>query len=93
MDLQSLTLSQWGMIAAAIAAILGINFLDMKAISAWWNKPKNDAMPSVPAVVDEDALDLAAYRRLQARFERLKCKEGQAAMVTAGQHFLHTEGH
>lgn len=41
---------------------------------------------------DEEYLDMLALHRLEARFERLKCKDGQDAMKTAGSHFFHKQG-
>lgn len=43
--------------------------------------------------VDDDTQDFQALTRLQKRFVRLKCPEGQAALQTAMSHFFHgTEG-
>lgn len=71
----------------------------------WWDKilagikkmgSRTSTTPPIttdkPGPLDEDALDLIAFRRLQARYTRLGCKEGIAAMETAGQHFLHGTG-
>lgn len=38
---------------------------------------------------DDDAKDFAALTRLQKRFARLKCPEGQAALQTCMTHFFH----
>ncbi|MCX7670649.1 MAG: hypothetical protein N2439_11325 [Anaerolineae bacterium] len=40
----------------------------------------------------EDAEDFAAARRLKQRFDRLRCPEGQQAVVTIMQHFWHDCG-
>ncbi len=39
--------------------------------------------------IDEDTLDFQALKRLQARFRRQNCKEGQAAVDTCSAHFFH----
>jgi len=82
--LQSLTPIQWGIIAAAIVAVVGLNW---QTIAKFIPKPS----PAVVAVdsSDPDVLDLAAAKRLTARFERLNCPEGKAAMKTALAHFFH----
>jgi hypothetical protein len=41
----------------------------------------------------EDAKDMAALKRLKARFAKLGCKDGQAAMVTVAHHFFHEGAH
>jgi hypothetical protein len=48
----------------------------------------------VPAVVpdDPDYLDLQAAKRLKARYVRLGCKEGQAAMQVCMTHFFTEHG-
>jgi hypothetical protein len=48
------------------------------------------ATPS--AGIDDDTLDFQALKRLQARFERNKCKDGKAAVDTCLSHFFHVEG-
>jgi hypothetical protein len=46
-------------------------------------------LPSFAApAVDDDVADLAAVKRLQARFERLNCPEGKAAVKTCLAHFF-----
>ena len=49
---------------------------------------------STPAAVaaNDNAQDFAALERLQARFERNKCKEGLAAVDVCLTHFFHREG-
>lgn len=42
--------------------------------------------------IDDDTLDFQALKRLQARFERNKCKDGKAAVDTCLSHFFHVEG-
>lgn len=42
--------------------------------------------------VDADVLDLQAVKRIQARFIRLNCERGKAAVQTCLDHFFHAAG-
>jgi hypothetical protein len=42
------------------------------------------------APADDDVADLAAAKRLAARFERTKCPEGKAAVNVCLEHFFHS---
>lgn len=74
-------------IALIGSAAFGLAFIVYAAwpyLPAWPSKT-----PVVPVETDPDALDVAAMKRLQARFKRLNCPEGTAAMMTVGTHFFH----
>ena len=43
---------------------------------------------SITAIEDENYLDMQAFYRLEARFDRANCKPGQDAMKQVAQHFL-----
>lgn len=93
MNWQFLT-DYWRQITAGIAALAG-------GVMVWkgdqlvpWLKSiwsyLTDSKPVAPVVVeDDDGLDVKAFKRLQARFTRLKCPEGTTAMQVVGQHFFH----
>lgn len=72
-------------LAAIGSAAFGLAFI---VYLAWPYLPKWTP-PAVAVETDPDALDVAAMKRLQARFKRLNCPEGTAAMVTVGSHFFH----
>lgn len=55
----------------------------LQGVSWAWPAAKGTVAP-----VDQDGIDLAAFKTLKARMVRLKCKEGQAALDTVGHHFL-----
>jgi hypothetical protein len=40
---------------------------------------------------DDEYQDMLALHRLESRFERLGCPEGQGAMKTVGEHFFHKD--
>jgi hypothetical protein len=42
------------------------------------------------APADDDVADLAAAKRLAARFERTNCPEGKAAVKVCLEHFFHS---
>lgn len=85
-----LSVLQWIVIGVAAVVLL---LIWGKPLLAWLGSFKLPAAAQDDAPkLDDDALDLQAFRRLQARFVRLKCKEGQDAMETAGTHFLHGVG-
>lgn len=48
--------------------------------------------PKVAAATDDDSQDFLALKRLRARFDRLKCKDGTKAVDVCLQHFFHSEG-
>lgn len=87
--LSLLSPGQWIIVGIAVVALLVINW---PTVSGLFGRFK---LPSIgtAAAGNEDAKDLEAFNRLVKRYERLGCKEGLAAMKTAGEHFLHTEGH
>ena len=82
-------LAHWQIVAAAIAAVVGLplvlgkNPLDLLG----------SACSALGLGTDTDAEDMKAFRRLEARFVRTKCKEGQDALKVVATHFLsdHTE--
>ena len=45
-----------------------------------------------PVVGDQDMADLAALKVVHARYERMKCTEGQAAVTVLFAHFFHDIG-
>ena len=79
----------WGLIAAAGVALLliwkGGDFM------TWATTKKAPATPGVDST-DPDVLDMLALKRLTARYTRLHCPEGTAAMQTASMHFFHGTG-
>ena len=80
--LQSLTPIQWGIIAAAIVAVVGLNW---QTIAKFIPKPS----PAVVAVDSSDP-DVAALRALKVLHVHYKgCPEGEAALKVLGTHFLH----
>lgn len=93
-------IDHWNVVAGVGLALLILFSGPITSGAKWaWSK-----MPSIFSSIrgeietnvstdDVDSLDLQAFKRLVARYERLGCKEGQEAMKVAGQHFLHTEGH
>lgn len=74
-----------------VAIVAGIGF------AAWQFWPSLSAIPgkfkwpATPAMTDEDddVADFKALRRLRARFERLKSKDGLEACATCLAHFDH----
>lgn len=48
----------------------------------------DDDVDDEPAADEIDVLDMAALRRLQRRFERLGCQDGQAAIETCAREFF-----
>lgn len=52
-------------------------------------RPSGTAVPAVASV--DNAKDFEALERLQARFERNRCKEGLAAVDVCLTHFFHRE--
>jgi hypothetical protein len=50
--------------------------------------PAPASPPAVAALTDENYLDMQAFYRLEARFDRANCKPGQDAMKQVAQHFL-----
>lgn len=71
---------QWGIALAAIAAVAGINIP--------WGKLKLPALGGGES--DPDAADLAALKRLNARYK--DCPEGKAALKVLATHFLDDSG-
>ena len=57
----------------------------------WATTPKAPITPGVDST-DPDVLDMLALKRLTARYTRLHCPEGTAAMQTASMHFFHGTG-
>ena len=78
-------MTNWQVVAAIIAAIFGVPLAAGKNPLTVYGVMLG--MASTP--VDDDAADVAAMKRLQARFARLKCPEGTAALQVVGQHFFH----
>src|SRR4029079_11100105 len=74
-----LVVNGWPVVSWAISAVRNIKL------------PAAVATASAP-VGDDEFQDMLALHRLEARFERLKCAAGQAAMKTAGEHFFHKQG-
>lgn len=76
--------------AAYVAILLGS--------SAWFayeNRAKLSGwLPSIGSKVaaDDDVADLQAIKRIQARFIRLNCERGKAAVQTCLDHFFHAAG-
>jgi hypothetical protein len=70
---------QWGIVAAAIAAVAGINV-------PWGSLP----LPSFGFSTDPDSADLAALKRLNVRYK--DCPEGKAALKVLATHFLDHSG-
>jgi hypothetical protein len=83
--LQQITPLQWG-IGLALLAFLAFVWRD-KFAGLW---PKSS--PDVPVSSDPDVADLAAAKRLQARFEKHNCPEGLAAVKVCLQHFFDHAG-
>ena len=81
-------MSNWQVIAALFAAIFGVPLAAGKNPLTVYGGMLG--MNSAP--VDDDAADMLAFRRLEARFVRTKCKEGQDALKVVAMHFLHSEG-
>jgi hypothetical protein len=81
--------SHWNIIAAAaiVLAMFGVPIFRVGYAASSWVASKIPAATAAEPVTD-DASDLAAFHRLTRRFERMKCKEGMAAMKVAGTHFL-----
>lgn len=73
-------------VLAAIGAVLAALFGPTV-----WGKIKPFLPGSTPAPpADDDVADMLAAKRLAARFERLNCPEGKAAVQTMLTHFFHT---
>ena len=81
-------------VVALIVAYFGVDYIGLipAAFGKLWSFVPG--LPKIPVTspVDEDALDLESYKRLMARYVRLNCPEGIAAMEQAGHHFLHGVG-
>ena len=71
-------------IAAAGAVLAAFAPNIWAKVKAFWPTAK----PDEPAA-DDDVADMLAAKRLAARFERLNCPEGKAAVQTMLQHFFH----
>ena len=80
-------MAHWQVVAALIAAIFGVPLAAGKNPLTLYGGMLG--VNSATAAVDDDAADVAAMKRLQARFARLKCPEGTAALQVVGQHFFH----
>ena len=84
-------LANWQIVGAIIAALFGIPMAMGKnplAALSWAGNALGVTTPDV----DDDAADMQAFRRLEARFVRTKCKEGADALKIVATHFLHSEG-
>lgn len=73
MDFSSWGVLQWGILAATVALLAGVNL---------WGRV---SLPSFGGT-DPDAADLAALKRLNARY--VNCPEGKAALKVLATHFL-----
>lgn len=87
MDWQTL-LAQYGPTGGVLLLIGAGVYQFWPAISK--AMPPAPVVPAVPTADADDAADVAAMRRLQARFKRLNCPEGTAALDVVGTHFFHT---
>lgn len=77
--LDFLSPTQWGILAAALGAV---GFINLDKLSKIRLPSFGDAAPT-----DDDAADLAALKRLNARYAA--CPEGKAALKTLAMHFFH----
>ena len=82
-------MANWQVVAALIAAIFGVPLAAGKNPLTLYGGMLG--MNSAPPP-DDDAADMAAFRRLEARFAKAKCKEGIDAMKVVSSHFMHSEG-
>lgn len=85
-----LSAQSWLMIGGAGVALIVINVFGDR-IHAWWTTPRTTTT-GTGATADIDVTDLQALKTVQARFERLNCPEGKAAIVLCFTHFFHGTG-
>jgi hypothetical protein len=99
MDLFSIPTNVWLGVAVIIATLFGEQAVALvKTVLGGgaklftglnWFSGKSTATTSEV----DDIADLQALKRVQARFDRLKCKEAQTAVTVCFVHFFHSEGH
>jgi hypothetical protein len=85
-----LTPAQWIIVGLWLLVMIVANSGLGPKLWAWLTTKRQTATANAAASVDEEALDLQAFHRLEARYKRLNCKEGMDAMKVAGTHFLHS---
>lgn len=83
--------------------VLGIGLALLILFSGQISSGFNWAWSKLPAIgggtktttvsADIDVTDLHALKIIQARFERLNCKQAKTAVAVLFDHFFHTEGH
>jgi len=59
------------------------------AIGNAWESMTTQRTVTVTPPADQDVADLSALKLVQARFVRLNCAEGKAAVTTCFEHFFH----
>lgn len=80
-----MTSQHWLAVAFAVGMLL---WQFWPAVSGLLGKVKLPAIGGGTSA-DQDVTDLAALKLVQARFARLGCPEGQAAVHTCFEHFFH----